>query len=77
MAGVKGRTGKRPTMKDTGLLAMTTEYLVANWYTFTKEQKIEIALKIAPKGISDKHEHSGSLDVSSILSRMASVPNAN
>lgn len=69
--------GRKKTVYDSSLLGMTTEYLVSNWYSFTKEQKIEIALKIAPKGISDKHELTGSLDVSGILSRMAAVSNAN
>ena len=61
MAGVKGRTGKRSTIQDTSLLHMTTAWLVANWYTFSKEEKMKVALIVAPKGISDKHEHSGSI----------------
>ena len=57
--------------QDLSLLEMTTQWLIANWYTFSKEEKMKVALIIAPKGISDKHEHSGSLNVSDILGRMA------
>lgn len=77
MAGVKGRSGRKPTIHDSSLLAMTTEYLVANWYKFSKEEKLKIAIPVALKGISDKHEHSGSLDVSGILNRMANATGSN
>lgn len=63
--------------QDLTLLEMTTQWLIANWYKFNNDEKLKIALIIAPKGISDKHEHSGSLDVSSILSRMANATNTN
>lgn len=79
MAGNKN-SGRKSTMeefKNGCLLTMTTSWLINNWARFNDDQKMEVALKIAPKGIADKHEHSGALDVSGILSRMAAVSNVN
>lgn len=56
--------------QDLSLVEMTTQWLIANWYSFSKEEKMKVALTIAPKGISDKHEHSGSFNISEVLARM-------
>lgn len=74
MAGVKGRSGRKNLKQewdDNQLLNMCTSWLINHFDEFTKEEKIKIAMSIAPKGITEKHEHSGALDVSGILSRMA------
>lgn len=74
MAGVKGRSGRKSLKEewdDNQLLGMCTSWLVRHFDSFTKEEKMKVALTIAPKGITEKHEHSGNLDVSSILNRMA------
>lgn len=73
MAGVKGRSGRKNLKQewdDNQLLKMCTSWLIRHFDTFTKEEKMKVALTIAPKGITEKHEHSGTLDVSGILSRM-------
>ncbi len=60
------RTGRKSgyeEFKDGTLLGMTTSWLIANWYGFTKEEKMKVALIIAPKGITDKVQHVGVVDV--------------
>lgn len=74
MSGVKGRSGRRSLKEewdDHQLLQMCTSWLVRHFESFTKDEKMKVALAIAPKGITEKHEHSGTLDVSNILNRMA------
>lgn len=69
MAGVKGRSGRKSSIeefKDKTLLTMTTSWLLANFYKFTKEEKLRVSLAIAPKAISDKVEHSGSISGTTI-----------
>lgn len=58
-----GIKAKHDKFENKSLLDMTTSYLIANWYKFTHEEKLRIALPVALKGISDKHEHSGALTV--------------
>lgn len=79
MAGVKGRTGKRSTIQDMSLLTMTTSWLVANWYSFTKEEKMKVALIIAPRGIADRKDITITHTAEDLIERFdrAMQPNAN
>jgi hypothetical protein len=61
-----GRKSGYEEFKDGTLLGMTTSWLIANWYGFTKEEKMKVALIIAPKGITDKVQHTGVIDVAMI-----------
>ena len=63
MAGNKnsGRKGAMEEFKDVCLLTMTTSWLLNNFKDFTKEEKMKVALAIAPKGISEKHDVKGEL----------------
>lgn len=62
MAGVKGRSGRKSSRDDfsaSQLLNTCVKWLNDNFDTFTKDEKMKVVLTIAPKAISDKHEHSG------------------
>lgn len=61
MAGNKnsGRKSRYEELQSGNLLNICTEWLVKNFDSFSKEEKFKVVLTIAPKAISDKHEHSG------------------
>lgn len=58
-----GRKSGYEEFKNGSLLGMTTSWLIANWYSFSKDEKMKVALIIAPKGITDKVQHTGAIDV--------------
>lgn len=58
-----GRKSAIEEFKDGALLGMTTQWLISNFYKLSESDKLRVALAIAPKGISDKHEHSGKFQV--------------
>jgi hypothetical protein len=77
MSGVKGKSGPKTNFErfeDGTLLAMTTSYLIANWYKFDDKQKLQIALPVALKGISDKHEHKADDLITALLEINAKKP---
>ena len=49
------------------LLMKSYEYLHNNFHKLTENNRVKIALEIAKKSITDKVEHSGDLDIKSIL----------
>ncbi len=61
MAGNKnsGRKTRYEEIQGVKLLDICTDWLVKNFDSFTKDEKLKVVLTIAPKAISDKHEHSG------------------
>lgn len=56
-----GRKSAMSEFKDGCLLTMTTSWLLENFYKMTHQEKLEVALKIAPKGIAEKHDVKGNL----------------
>lgn len=69
-----GRKNKYEEFKDGCLLTMTTSWLINNFSTFTKEEKMKVALAICPKGIVQKIE--GNINYSAKVI-MESVVEAN
>lgn len=63
-----GRKSRYEEFQRGNLLALTTNWLIESWPTFTKDEKMKIALVIAPKGIVEKHQHSGELKTSFVVS---------
>lgn len=61
MAGNKnsGNHSRYDKLQAGKLLDLCTSWLNENFHTFTKEEKLKVVLTIAPKAISDKHEHVG------------------
>ena len=54
-----GRKSRYEEFKRGNLLQITTNWLCENFNSFTKEEKLRVALTIAPKGVSDKLEVEG------------------
>lgn len=72
MAGVKGRSGRKSLKEewnDTQLLQMCTSWLVRHFNEFNNEDKLKVALAIAPKGIVAKVEVSGEIDIYTMLKK--------
>lgn len=62
-----GRKTKYEEFKDGCLLTMTTSWLLNNFPTFTKEEKMRVALAICPKGIVQKVEANVNFTAKTIL----------
>ena len=54
--------GARPFKKKCAL-AMTTSWYIANFYKLTPAQKFQASMVIVPKGITEKKELSGSINM--------------
>lgn len=82
MAGNKnsgrGRPSRYKQIQNGNLLDVCTSWLVENFHTFDHNTKLKVALSIAPKGIQQKVDVTGNLNIGSILTEVSRFePSAN
>lgn len=82
MSGIKGKSGRKSTLvefKDNCILTMTTSWLIENFYKFTPEDKMKVALAIVPKSIVQKVDMKVSHAAEELIHRFnqASIVNKN
>lgn len=74
MAGIKGKSGRKSgseEFKDNCILTMTISWLIENFYKFTPEEKMKVALAIVPRSIVQKVEANVNFTAKTILDAVA------
>ena len=72
-----GRKSKMEEFGDGSVLTMTTAWIVANWYKFTHEEKMKVALAIVPRSITQKIEANVNHTAQSILETVQEAQKVN